>query len=65
VQFKAEIKGDDGKEQPSDWNRILDLLVQGGYKGYVSLEYEGKQDPSTAVPELMAKLRGGIRSHVS
>jgi L-ribulose-5-phosphate 3-epimerase len=65
VQFKAEIKGDDGKEQPSDWNRILDLLVHGGYKGYVSLEYEGKQDPSTAVPELMAKLRGGIRSHVS
>jgi hypothetical protein len=33
------------------------MLTAGGYKGYVALEYEDKQDASAAVPRLIGKLQ--------
>ncbi|MCX6625373.1 MAG: sugar phosphate isomerase/epimerase [Acidobacteria bacterium] len=58
VQVKDEIRpGSDGKTEPSDWSRIGDLLTSGGYRGYLALEYEGKEDPSTAMPRLLKRLR--------
>jgi L-ribulose-5-phosphate 3-epimerase len=40
-----------------DYARIGKLLRTHGYKGYVSLEFEGKDDPTTAIPKSLALLR--------
>jgi sugar phosphate isomerase/epimerase len=56
VQVKADMS-EDGVRKPSDWDRILGVLARAGYKGYLALEYEAKEDPNTAVPRLMKKLR--------
>jgi sugar phosphate isomerase/epimerase len=56
-QVKSEITGEDGKRQDSDWDRILKLAAQAGYKGYLALEYEAREDPATAVPRLLKQLR--------
>ena len=57
VQLKVEVRDAEGKEQPSDWPRFLKMLNAGGYKGYVALEYEAKEDAKVAVPPLISKLR--------
>jgi L-ribulose-5-phosphate 3-epimerase len=57
VQVKAEIKPDaSGKAIPSDWERIAKMLIDKGYRGYLSLEYEAS-DAKTAAPALLRKLR--------
>lgn len=63
VQVKTQIRGDDGKPQPSDWDRIAKMLVNGGYRGYLALEYELKEDPKIAMPPLLAKLRDTCRKY--
>jgi sugar phosphate isomerase/epimerase len=40
-----------------DYDRIAAMLRRHHYRGYVSLEYEGKEDPKTAVPKSLALLR--------
>lgn len=57
VQVKTEIRpGADGVEVPSDWERISSMLVAGGYRGYLALEYEGEEDTATAMPRLLRRL---------
>ena len=56
-QVKSEITGEDGKRQPSDWERIIKMAAAAGYQGYLALEYEAKEDPGTAVPRLLRELR--------
>lgn len=57
VQMKAEMTYDDGKTGPQDWDRVVKLIGGGGYKGYLSLEYEAKEPSSMAVPRGLAELR--------
>jgi L-ribulose-5-phosphate 3-epimerase len=40
-----------------DYDRIAKLLRKHNYNGYISLEFEGKEDPRTAVPKSLAVLR--------
>lgn len=40
-----------------DYNRVAKICQQAGYRGYVSLEFEGKEDPWTAVPKSLKQLR--------
>jgi sugar phosphate isomerase/epimerase len=40
-----------------DYNRIAALLRKHNYRGYLSLEFEGKEDPRTGVPKSLALLR--------
>jgi sugar phosphate isomerase/epimerase len=40
-----------------DYDRIAALLHKHRYRGYISLEFEGKEDPKTAVPKSLALLR--------
>jgi sugar phosphate isomerase/epimerase len=40
-----------------DYDRIAALLRKHHYTGYISLEFEGKEDPRTAVPKSLALLR--------
>lgn len=40
-----------------DYDRIAKLLRKHKYNGFLSLEFEGKEDPKTAVPKSLALLR--------
>ena len=40
-----------------DYDRIATMLRRHRYRGYVSLEFEGRDDPRTAVPRSLALLR--------
>ena len=40
-----------------DYDRIAQILRNANYRGYISLEFEGKEDPWTAVPKSLAMLR--------
>jgi sugar phosphate isomerase/epimerase len=48
---------------PLDLERIWQLFVKGGYKGFMSAEYEGKEDPMTGVPKLLAKIKALCRKY--
>ncbi len=41
-----------------DYARIAGIMRKAGYRGWVSLEMEGKEDPLKAVPESLKMLRG-------
>ena len=43
--------------KPVYLDRVWKLFANGGYKGYMSAEYEGNEDPATAVPKLIAQIR--------
>ena len=40
-----------------DYDRVVKLLRKHRYQGYISLEFEGKEDPKTGVPRSLATLR--------
>ncbi len=40
-----------------DYARIAKLVKAAGFKGYVSLEFEGKENPMTGVPKSLELLR--------
>ena len=40
-----------------DYTRIASIFKKHNYRGYVSLEFEGKEDPKIAVPKSLAILR--------
>lgn len=40
-----------------DYDRIGRIMREAGYSGYVSLEFEGKEDPLTAIPKSLELLR--------
>jgi sugar phosphate isomerase/epimerase len=58
VQVKTEIQRGDGhgKEQ-ADLARIIGILRDAHYSGYVVLEYEAAEDPLTAIPRHTKTLR--------
>ena len=43
--------------QPLDLDRVWGLFARGGYKGFMSAEYEGEEDAITGVPKLLARIR--------
>jgi sugar phosphate isomerase/epimerase len=40
-----------------DYDRIAAMLKKHNYRGYVSLEFEGREDPLTGIPKSLALLR--------
>jgi sugar phosphate isomerase/epimerase len=48
-------KFDDGS--PIDLDRVWRLFANAGFKGFMSAEYEDKEDPATGVPKLLEKIR--------
>lgn len=56
VQLKTEIKVAGGKK-PADLDRIIGILRDSGYAGYVVVEYEESHDPFVHVPPLLEKLQ--------
>lgn len=43
-----------------DYPRIAKIMREAKYTGYVSLEFEGKEDPLTAIPKSLALLRSAF-----
>lgn len=60
VQVKTEISPKGKPKEDVDYARIASILREAKYSGYVVLEYEAKEDPMTAVPVALKKLRAAI-----
>jgi sugar phosphate isomerase/epimerase len=52
-------------KRPIDLDRVWRLFAQGGYKGYMSAEYEAEEDPMTGVPRLLEKIKVLCRKYSS
>jgi sugar phosphate isomerase/epimerase len=57
VQAKTYFGGGLWYTLDLDYDRIAALLRRHHYRGYISLEFEGKESPRTAVPRSLALLR--------
>jgi sugar phosphate isomerase/epimerase len=57
VQIKDEIHRTGRQPESADLPRLIDILRRANYRGYVALEYEGSEDPRTAVPRHLGTLR--------
>ncbi len=60
VQAKTYYGGGLWYSLDLDYPRIAALLKKHGYHGYVSLEFEGKEDPRTAIPRSLEMLRAAF-----
>lgn len=56
VHFKVRVNWPGKGRIPIDLERVLEILGEVGYQGYVALEYE-EQDPWTEIPAWLARLR--------
>lgn len=63
IQVKVESPGEDGKRAPQDWERVVKMVADSGYKGYLALEYESREPAPQAVPRLLATLRELTRKY--
>lgn len=61
VQAKTYYGGGEWYTLELDYQRIARILAQAGYRGYISLEFEGKEDPDKGVPQSIAMLRKAFR----
>ncbi|MGA2865851.1 MAG: sugar phosphate isomerase/epimerase family protein [Verrucomicrobiota bacterium] len=50
---------------PLDLDRVWQLFAQSGYKGFMSLEYEGDEDALSGVPKLIGKIKALCRKYSS
>jgi sugar phosphate isomerase/epimerase len=57
VQAKTYFGGGTWYDLEIDYDRVAQILRQADYRGYISLEFEGKQPYETAVPDSLALLR--------
>ncbi len=57
VQAKTYYGGGEWYTLDLDYQRIADILKDVNYKGYISLEFEGKEDPDIGVPMSIELLR--------
>ncbi len=57
VQAKTYFGGGKWYTLDIDYHRVAAILNKNRYQGYISLEFEGQESPSTAVPKSLALLR--------
>ena len=57
VQVKVEVRRGDAPKEKTDLARIVKLLRDAQYQGYVALEYEAKEDPWQAVPRWLEAMQ--------
>jgi sugar phosphate isomerase/epimerase len=57
VQAKTYYGGGTWYTLDIDYARVADILKKHNYRGYISLEFEGKEDFKTAVPKSLELLR--------
>jgi len=61
VQAKTYYGGGEWYSLDLDYKRIISLLRKVNYQGYISLEFEGKEDAATAVPKSIEMLREAMK----
>lgn len=57
VQLKVVVNQAGKGKEPTDMKRIAQILKNSGYRGYVALEYEEKEDPVAACKKYVAEMR--------
>lgn len=57
AQVKTEVQRRGGPKEPADLPRIIGILRDTGYRGYVTLEYEAAEPALQAVPRTLRELR--------
>lgn len=58
AQIKVEVRRrGQSKSEPADLAKIVKLLREAGYQGYVALEYEAAEDPWKAVPVWLKRMQ--------
>ena len=57
IQTKFYYGGGTWYSLDLDYTRIASIFKKHNYRGYVSLEFEGKEDPKIAIPKSLAVLR--------
>jgi sugar phosphate isomerase/epimerase len=57
VQIKTEIQRAGKKKEEADLPRLIGILRDAHFRGYVALEYEADEDPKTGVPRAVAALQ--------
>jgi sugar phosphate isomerase/epimerase len=62
VQAKTYYGGGTWYTLELDYERIAAILRRHDYRGFVSLEFEGKEDARSAIPKSLALLRDAFRS---
>ena len=61
VQLKVQVKPRGAKQKSAaDVGRLVKILRDGGYQGFVVLEYEAQENPWVAVPKWLDKLKEAI-----
>ena len=60
LQAKTYYGGGLWYELALDYRRIAKIFHEQNYRGYVSLEFEGKEDPRVAIPKSLALLRSAF-----
>jgi len=61
VQAKTYYGGGEWYSLDLDYKRIISILRKVNYQGYISLEFEGKEDAATAVPKSIDMLREAMK----
>jgi len=54
---KTDIYVEGGARQDADFERITRILQKAGYKGCLSIEYEGAEEPMTAMPKFVKYIK--------
>lgn len=62
VQAKTYYGGGEWYTLDLDYKRIVNILRQANYKGYIALEFEGKEAPETGVRKSVAMLREAMKA---
>jgi sugar phosphate isomerase/epimerase len=60
VQVKTEIRRKGKSKEPADLAKVIAILREAKYSGYVVLEYNAPEDPKIAVPQYLKTLRSLI-----
>ena len=57
IQAKTYFGGGKWYTLDIDYNRVAEIFRKVNYRGYVSIEFEGNEDPLTAVPKSLDLIR--------
>jgi sugar phosphate isomerase/epimerase len=60
MQVKIAIHPAGKSSEPSDFQRLAQILKTAGYRGYIALEYEGRGDPRQDCPKYINQIRAAF-----
>ncbi len=60
THLKTTVRPSGGDKEGADLGKIMGILKDVGYRGYLTLEYEAAEDPKTAVPRYISELRKAV-----